>query len=159
VVSKGSEYRMILDTLQSMNKYCFGHPAFSKAFDFLRSTDIPGFTSGKMEIEGDRLFAIASVATGVGVSGARLEAHRRYIDIQYAVSGIDNIGWKPISRCVGVDGSYDADKDIIFYSDVPETWFGLTPGSCAVFFPEDAHAPLAVNGTLHKIVVKVLVNW
>lgn len=150
---------MILDSLSSMDRYSGIHPGFVAAFEYLRSIDADGFSSGRREIIGDRLYATSSIASGVGVSEARLEAHRKYIDIQYSVAGIDNIGWRPVSKCFGKDGFYNAEKDVLFYTDVPETWFGLTPGSCAIFFPEDAHAPLAINGSLHKIVVKVSVLW
>lgn len=150
---------MILDSLDAMDKYVNIHPGFIAAIEYLRSISDDGFSSGKREIIGERLFALASISSGVGISGARLEAHRRYIDIQYAVSGIDNIGWRPVSKCISSDGDYDAQRDILFYSDVPETWFGLTPGTCAIFFPDDAHAPLAINGNLHKVVIKVAVNW
>jgi beta-galactosidase beta subunit len=34
----------------------------------------------------------------------------------------------------------------------------LQPGSFAIFFPEDAHAPLSSTGRVHKIVVKVAVS-
>lgn len=150
---------MILDSLDAMDRYTGIHPGFLAAFEYLRSIDADAFSSGKREIIGDRLFAIASITAGVGVSAVRLEAHRKYIDIQYAVSGIDNIGWRPVSRCRGKDGEYDAQRDVMFFTDVPETWFGLTPGSCAIFFPEDAHGPLGINGNLHKIVFKVSVKW
>lgn len=150
---------MILDALEAMDRYSAIHPGFTAAFEYLRSIDADGFSSGKREIIGDKLFATASINNGVGVSAARLEAHRKYIDIQYSVGGIDNIGWRHLSRCSGKDGVYDTERDVIFYSDIPETWFGLVPGTCAIFFPEDAHAPLAVNGNLHKIVLKIAVDW
>ena len=150
---------MILDTLNVIDKYASLHPAFPAAFEFLRSIDPDGFTSGRRDIVDDRIFALGSVTAGVGVTGARLEAHRRYIDIQYSVAGIDNIGWRPLSKCIGQDTEYDPERDVVFYSDIPETWFGLSQGDCAIFFPDDAHAPFAVNGHLHKIVIKVLLNW
>jgi biofilm protein TabA len=33
------------------------------------------------------------------------------------------------------------------------------PGTFAIFFPEDAHAPMAGEGLIHKVVVKVAVDW
>ena len=39
----------------------------------------------------------------------------------------------------------------------PTVWLPAPPGSIAVFFPEDLHAPLAGVGPLHKIVLKVRV--
>ena len=37
----------------------------------------------------------------------------------------------------------------------PAAWFPLGRGQFAVFFPDDAHAPLAATGSLHKVVIKV----
>ncbi len=149
---------MILDQLENLHKYTRIHPAFMAGLEFLETVDLDGFTSGRRDISGDRVFALGHTGQGKGLSEAKLESHRRYIDIQYSVSGIDNIGWKPVSRCVSPEGPYNNEKDIIFYSDAPDTWFGLVPGTFAVFFPDDAHAPLAVNGILHKVVIKLLVE-
>ena len=146
---------MILDQLENMHRYLKIHPAMTAALEFLETVDLDGFTSGRREISGDKIFALSTTGQGKGLTEAKLEAHRKYIDIQYAVSGIDNIGWKPLSRCCSPQGEYDAESDIIFFSDAPDTWFGLVPGTFAVFFPQDAHAPLAVNGLLHKVVIKL----
>jgi len=32
-------------------------------------------------------------------------------------------------------------------------------GSFAIFFPEDVHAPLGTDGFIHKVVIKVAVEW
>ncbi|MFP4163174.1 MAG: YhcH/YjgK/YiaL family protein [Chitinispirillaceae bacterium] len=150
---------MILDQLGNMHKYVKIHPALMAVLEFLETTDLDGFTSGRRNISGDRIYALATTGQGKGLADTKLEAHRRYIDIQYAVSGIDNIGWKPMASCRRACGEYDSISDVIFYSDAPDTWFGLVPGTFAVFFPEDAHAPLAVNGLLHKVVIKLLLDW
>lgn len=148
---------MVLDDLANFEKYQHLHPAFPAAFGFLKSIDFAAFTSGKRAIVGEQIYATASCGMGKGLELARLEVHKVYIDIQVAVNGIDNIGWKPLQKCVQADGAYNPEKDVQFFKDVPDTWFGLTPGSFTLFFPDDAHAPMAIQGTLHKIVVKVKV--
>lgn len=148
---------MILDQLTNMDRYSAIHPGFKNAINFLRSINAETFTSGKMVIKGEQIFALGSAVTGTGIERARLETHRRYIDIQYCVSGRDTIGWKNVTSCVAPVGEYNYEKDVIFFRDIPDHWFYLNPGQCAVFFPEDAHAPLATDETVHKIVVKVLV--
>ena len=147
---------MILDRLSNYSRYCALHPHFSAGFTFLKTIETAGFTHGRRDIMGDQLYATASSAAGKGLENAKLEVHRKYIDIQFSVNGIDNIGWKPLGACITPEGDYDTEKDVQFFLDVPDTWFGLTPGAFAIFFPEDAHAPLAVQGLLHKIVLKIL---
>ena len=45
------------------------------------------------------------------------------------------------------------------FGDKPDLWFSLPPGSFAIFFPSDAHAPLAGAGKTMKAVVKIAVKW
>ena len=91
---------------------------------------------------------------GRGVEGARLEFHRRYIDIQVAIAGSEAIGWRPLGDCHSIVEPYLSERDIGFCGDRPETWLA-PPGRFAAFFPDDAHAPLAGQGPLRKAVVKV----
>lgn len=144
---------MILDTLERGDAYVAVHPAFREAFAFLRALDVAALSSGRIEIDGDRLYAMVVEAEGRGEAGARLETHREYLDIQYQVVGTDCIGWAPAAGLAG-DG-YDAEKDLEFHAARPESWATVPPGRFAVFFPEDAHAPLGGTGRLLKVVVKV----
>jgi len=87
---------------------------------------------------------------------APLEAHRRYIDVQYVLSGADEMGWRALSDCKS-PGGYDAARDIEFFTDEPAAWATVSTGEFAIFFPHDAHAPLTGRGDIHKVVVKVAV--
>ncbi len=144
---------MILDILARDDAHVALHPGFRDAFAFLRSLDVAALTPGRIEIAGDLLYAMVVDAEGKGQAQACLETHRRYIDIQYQVAGTDCIGWAPAAGLAG-DG-YDAEKDLEFHPARPESWATVAPGRFAVFFPEDAHAPLGGRGRLLKVVVKV----
>ncbi len=96
---------------------------------------------------------------GKGQSNAQLEVHREFIDIQCAIEGVDKIGWKALYNCKCPQGDFDQNSDIQFFSDISATWFDLAPGNFTIFFPTDAHAPLASDGTVKKVVFKVAVNW
>lgn len=150
---------MILDTINQIQKYFHVHPGFMSAFQYIKQNDLNSLSSGRHQIVEDKIFAIASISPGKGIANAKLEVHRKYIDIQCGVSGIDNIGWKSLSKCKTPVDHYDSENDVQFFSDLPETWFGLSPEMFAIFFPSDAHAPLAVNGMLHKVVIKVAVDF
>ncbi len=150
--------RMILDTLENGRRYFGVHAGFRKAFEFLSQADPANLSPGRKEIEGDRLYALVSRGPGRGRREARLETHARYIDVQYVISGIDMMGWKPASACRRATGPFDPEKDVGFFEDDPETWIAVHSGSFAVFFPEDAHMPLLSAGEIHKIVVKVAVD-
>ena len=101
------------------------------------------------------MYAMVSRSPARQRSEARLEAHRKYIDIQYVISGVEEMGWKARSRCQRPHDQYDAEKDIEFFADVPDNYVTVLPGQFVVFFPDDAHAPLIGTGEVHKIVIKV----
>ena len=149
---------MITDSLENASLYHSMHPLFNKAFDFLKQPGLACLSTGKYEIDGDKLFCIIAKETGRGREEATLEAHRKYIDIQYVIDGTEEMGWKPTRKCKNVKSEYDAKKDIVFYNDEPDSWSIVQKGSFAIFFPEDAHAPLVSDGKIHKVVIKVLVD-
>jgi YhcH/YjgK/YiaL family protein len=149
---------MLIDYLQNADRYLPLHPGFARGLAFLRRADLAQLPDGRHEIDGERVFAIVSRGQGRGREQSLLEAHRRYIDIQFVISGEDCIGWLPISDCQRVSAPYDASEDLELFFDRPPTWLAVSTGAFAVFYPEDAHAPLATRGPIHKAVVKVAVD-
>ncbi len=150
---------MILDVLENLPQYLSLAKGFQKAAEFLARQDLNLLTEdGRHEIDGERAYAMVYRNVGRLRDSARLEAHRQYIDIQIALVGLDNIGWKSVSRCSEADGDYIEQRDVLFYRDEPEVWLPLKPGSFAIFLPEDAHMPSISNEAIDKIVVKVVVD-
>ena len=148
---------MILDRLDNSRIYEALHQGFAEAFDFLKRKDIGELSPGRYDIDGDRVFAVVVQIEGKGREGAKLEIHKKYIDIQFEISGTDEIGWKPSNECINVDSEFDKEKDLGFFNDEPETWVFMPPNTFTIFFPQDAHAPLGGKGDLHKIIVKIAV--
>ncbi len=146
---------MIVDYLANADRYGQLSARLAAGFAFLRRTDLAQLPDGRIGIEGNELFAIISRMAGRGREQSLLEAHRRYLDIQFVIAGEDSIGWLPTVDCRRVSAAYDQAKDIEFFFDRPTTWLTVTAGVFAIFYPEDAHAPLATEGLLHKAVVKV----
>lgn len=150
---------MILDQLSMLPRYVPTHPGLATAARWLRATTLSELPLGRHAIDGERLLVIVGSEQGRGREQARLEAHRRYIDIQIVLDGRDVCGWCPRAQCMHVSEAYDPERDIEFFADRPETWFDLGLGQMAIFFPDDAHAPLAGAGPLQKVVMKVAVEW
>ena len=148
---------MVVDTLANASRYAALHRAFARALRYLAETDLDALPTGRTDIDGDAMFVILDRKDGRGREGARLEAHRRYIDIQYTIHGEEEIGWTPLAACAAPNGAFDTTKDIVFFDDAPSCWIGVPRGSLAIFFPEDAHAPLGGVGTLTKAIVKIAV--
>ncbi|MDQ3487964.1 MAG: YhcH/YjgK/YiaL family protein [Acidobacteriota bacterium] len=148
----------MLDRIDRAAQYAQLHPSFERAFEFLRTTDLAALPPGRHEIDGDAIYLSVDHVDGRGRDGARLEAHREHIDIQVTIDGDEQIGWRPLAGCEQADGAFDASRDIGFYRDRPETWLVVPPRTFAIFFPEDAHAPLAGTGPVRKAIVKIRVR-
>ena len=149
---------MILDTLAESARYAALHPGFPRAFAFLAATDLTALPPGRHALDGDRMYVSIDHKDGRGREGARLEAHRRYIDIQFTIDGDEQIGWMPLAACGSPAAGFDESKDVGFFDVAVTTWLAVPPGSFAVFFPDDAHAPLAGRGPLKKAIVKIAVE-
>lgn len=156
---RGAEDHVILDTLVTAGRYANMHAGFARAFEYLATTDLTALAPGRHDIDGDRMYVSIDHKDGRGEDGARLEAHRRYIDIQYTIEGDELIGWMPLARCSTPDCGFDETKDVGFFADRPTTWVSVPPGSFTIFFPHDAHAPLAGHGLLQKAIVKIAVEF
>ena len=149
---------MILSTLSQMGHYTSLHPLLPRALEFMRSTDLLALAPGVHNIIGEQLFAIVENVPGRRREQAQLECHRKYIDIQLVLEGVDEMGWKPLHDCHKPVGDYSAEKDIQFFYDTPASWVATPPNSFCIFFPEDAHAPLVSDGNIHKVIFKVAVE-
>ncbi len=149
---------MIVDTLEQCERYRHLHPGFAAAFDFATSRDLGTMAPGRHLIDGDRLYVSIDNTEGRGRTDARLESHRRYIDIQLTLAGDEEIGWHPLSLCRAPAAPFDEQRDIRFYDDAPDSWVAVPPGRFAIFFVEDAHAPLGGTGPLRKAIFKIAVT-
>lgn len=146
---------MIIDSLSNSHRYAAVHPLFTSAFSFLGRNDLLSLPDGRIEIHGERLYASVMRKAGIAHEAAVLEAHRNYIDIQCPLLGEETMGWATVSSCLNVREQYDAGKDFMLFSDRPQSWLAVHPGMFAVFFPNDAHAPLVGHGIIQKVVLKV----
>jgi YhcH/YjgK/YiaL family protein len=153
---------VILDSLEQAARYERYLPWLEPAFGFLRQRATPALSAGRHEIDGDRMFALVARYTTRNYESAHPEAHRRYLDVQYLISGRETVYWTPLADVSGETIAYDDERDLIFFerndSARPvELW----AGQFAIFFPEDAHEPnchLGAPGEVHKVVVKVRVE-
>ena len=148
---------MIIDSLDNAHKYFSVHPYFQKAFAYLRDTDLEQTEPGKYDIDDNKLRAIFFNKKGMSAAESILhfECHDQHIDIQFCIHGKETMGWKPRASCLAQKGEYNPEKDVLFYNDVPDTYFGLTDGQFAIFFPEDVHAPMIGDAEIKKVVIKV----
>lgn len=148
---------MILSSLTQSDRYASLHPLFQRAFDYIRDTDLNALSPGVYPIIEGQLFAIVEQVPGRARAAAKLECHRKHIDIQLVLEGTDEMGWKSLADCHDPVDEYSETRDIRFFNDEAATWIATPPGHFCIFFPEDAHAPLVGEGAIRKVIFKIAV--
>lgn len=149
---------MIFDTLANADRYTALHPLFARAFAYLRATDFAALSPGRYPVVGEQLFAIVEEAPGRSREAAKLECHRKYIDIQFVLEGLDTMGWRALDTCTDPVDDYSEAKDIRFFRDAAASWIPTPAGAYCIFFPQDAHAPLVSDGRIRKVILKIAVD-
>ncbi len=154
---------MILCDISDAARYRAISPLFAEAVDWLLNNAGQEFVKGIWYINPE-----AATEAGVRVSceepallprdKARLEAHRRYIDIHVPLKGTETIGWAPVASLKHVHEPYDEARDIVFFGDTAQSLLHVKRGQIAVFFPEDAHAPNIGLGNHRKLCIKIPVE-
>lgn len=134
---------------------------WDKAFTFLNNSDLSKLELKRYDIDGDNLYATVSEYITKNEEDVKFEAHQKYIDIQYIVTGKEQIGIAPISLKKEVLVPYDATKDIELMTVTQGTDLKAAPERFFIFFPSDAHNPGLKDGEnsmVRKVVVKVKVD-
>ena len=150
---------MIYGHISAPNTYAFllTHPLWKTAFDCLKSAN-PETPSGIHKLLGDKAYVSVQGYQTVPPVQNRYETHRRYIDLQYCITGGELIE-SHFTDDLEPDGAHDPDRDVCFYRSHPQgTMLRMSPGTFAIFFPSEAHAPKLYDGTntaIFKAVVKI----
>lgn len=149
---------MLFDRLAAWPRYQLLNRWLHAGFEFLERANWAELADGQIPIHGEYVFAVISTDEGRGEAQAKLEYHRRYVDIQYVIAGEERFGWRSRAECNTALMHFDDTRDIGFLTELPVLWVNVPVGHFIVFFPEDAHAPLAGTGRARKAIVKVLVE-
>lgn len=134
---------------------------WEKAFAFLKENNLNDLEIKRYDIDGDNLFATVSEYLTKNDEDARFEDHRKYIDIQYVISGKEIMEVTPVSQKLEILEPYDSEKDIEFMTVMDYTSLEATPEKFFIFFPDDIHRPGMKDGEnaiVRKIVVKVKID-
>lgn len=149
---------MILDALENHGMYSSISSSVAKAFQFLTETNLQTIALGTHKIDGDHVFAIVMNYKTKAKEACIIEAHYKYIDVHYIISGGEMMGHATLRDQVPIEANKE--KDYAFYNcktnDIP-----LTEGNFAVLYPHDIHQTgVQINqpAMLKKVVVKVSVQ-
>jgi YhcH/YjgK/YiaL family protein len=151
---------MIIDFISNANRYKTLGERITKALNYLQTTDLITLEKGTYNIEGDNVFAIVNEYETVHVDAEQMEAHKKYIDVQYVAEGTENIGHSFLQHQTP-STAYDDEKDFMLFAEYPDFYSTLTKGMFAIFYPTDLHMPgvhLHNSCTVKKIVIKIKID-
>lgn len=148
--------KMIIDKLSNSQLYSGLGERINKAFAYLKETDFSKIELGKYEIDGENIFALVNEYNTKDQNEGKLEAHKKYIDVQFVAKGKELMGYAPLENQTIIE-PYNEQNDITFFSG--EKSFTLVEERMfAIFFPTDVHLPgIKVDEPAYvkKVVVKV----
>ena len=152
---------MLLGKAARAWKYDYLTPRFKAAYTWLeQQKDLENLECGRHDILGDEVFANVQSYTSVSADSKEFEAHKKYFDIQFIISGTEKIYIAPTSELEVLE---ENDVDDYLVLKTPETSDCITmhPGEMLIVGPEEAHKPgceATCPETMKKIVFKVLVD-
>jgi YhcH/YjgK/YiaL family protein len=157
---------MIIDHIRNYRQYLGLGKNIARALEHINE-NVPAFAGGRFlepknryELNGS-VYVLVNNYPAKAPGEGRLEAHRKYIDVQYVALGNERVGWAPLDDRPPVQ-AYDEQNDIAFFGG-PHTLLPFNTGMFAIFSPQDFHmpgievAPGESPSYVRKVVVKVLV--
>ncbi len=149
---------MIIDNLANLEKYESLNENFKIVNDYLKTHDLEKMESGKYEIKGSEIFFNLNEYETKSIQ--KLEAHKKYIDIQILVSGEEYMGYTNIEN-TKVAQEYSQEKDVMFLTGEVDK-IKATNKNFLIFYPQDAHMPaLAITEPMQvkKAIFKIQINF
>jgi YhcH/YjgK/YiaL family protein len=146
---------MILDKIENAKIYAGLGERMVKAFAYINATDLLQTAVGKYDIDADDVFAIVQEYDSKELSDCKIEAHRKYIDVQYIVYGVELMGVTTLIDQQPV--LINEENDYCIYEG-DTSLIKVEAGMFTVFFPDDLHMPgIKFNqiSSVKKVVVKV----
>ena len=135
--------------------------AIQTALEYLKATDFTKMETGVYEIQGKDIYAQVMDVSTEKFEDRKPEVHKKYIDVQFLVTGEEKIGITPDYGKYEVAEACD-ERDLYFYKEVEnEGYIEVRPGCYSIFYPCDVHKPqIAVSEPMmvRKVVVKVAVS-
>ena len=149
---------MILDNISHSSLYKGISKGIDEALDFIQNNDMNSLSEGRHNLGSNSMFVIVSSYNTKPVDKGVWEAHRKYIDLQYIISGAEMIGHTSIAGLTTAI-TYDPDNDIEFLIGKEGSLCHLKSGDFAIFYPHDAHMPglkISNSQQVYKAVFKII---
>lgn len=138
---------------------CSKYPAaIQRAIHYIKTTDFMSMKQADYPIEGDQMFVKVFDNTSKTVEESHPELHKKYIDVQFWVTGSELMGICPKKKEYEVVQE-DKGQDLYLLGEVEgEQFLRMEQGDYIILFPNDVHRPGIAERepeTYRKAVVKV----
>jgi YhcH/YjgK/YiaL family protein len=131
---------------------------WDNAFNYLKTTDLQSLEVGRHEIDCDNVFALIAEYITKEEHEIQFETHKKYVDLQYLISGIEQMSITSEIDKAEILTPYNENIDKEFFTVSESSHYVATPERFFLFFPADLHRTdikLYENSPVKKIVVKV----
>ena len=149
---------MIYSSIHANDDWSKYPAAIQRALTYVTTTDVASLAPADYPIEGDKMYAKVFDNTSKSVSESHPELHKKYIDVQFFVTGGELMGIYPKKKDYEVVEVHE-DQDLYFLGEVEgEQFLRMEPGDYIILFPNDVHRPGIAEKepqTYRKVVVKV----
>ena len=135
-----------------------------EAIRWCKETDVSQMGESRFLIKGEDMIALICDRMTGPAEEKLPEVHRRYAELQYMAEGSEVMGFYPDRGDSQILEDCLEEKDTLYYRENPkaeEKLLLMTPGTYAVFFPEDVHRPFCQTGApgrVKKIVIKIALD-
>lgn len=146
---------MVLDKIENYKLYTNLSARIAKALAYITKTDLVNVAEGKYEIDNDDVFALVQEYNTKDREECNLETHYKFIDVQYIISGVEQVGVGTLKNQIPIEKNDE--KDYAFYNSDSDL-IRFESGMFAIFFPNDLHKPgikFNQSSTVKKVVIKV----
>ncbi len=127
---------MIVCPFKDLKRYASVIPGLEEAIE--AANNLTSYEPATVPLSGSNKILVQQITTKPW-EGAKLEAHREFLDIQYIIKGKEVVGWAPVDTLTPADEFNTAkDKGMYAGKNYP---MEIEEGYCYVVYPEDAHAP------------------
>ncbi|MDR2432977.1 MAG: YhcH/YjgK/YiaL family protein [Treponema sp.] len=149
---------MIFAPKNNLERYRVVSANMGVAIDYLLQNNMESLLPCKVEINDNVYMLVQYYDTGSHTE-RKFEAHDQYIDIQFYLSGEEFIYVEDRSK-LHVAEAYNAERDVVKFHDTGahSVRLFMTPGSAAIFFPEDGHKPNCMIDDMPKPVKKIVMK-
>ena len=140
---------MIIDYLKNLGNYKEPFAGITEVTSFIKERNLAALKPDRYELTGGSYVNVLAYETKLEPATAVLEAHRKYIDFQYMISGAEVMLWHNLAGSKR-SREYRDDDDCAFFEVADPMRLIVKSGMFCIFLPEDLHcASLFLDSPIH----------